>query len=218
MTRALQLLCLLFLLSVFAYTQAPEPATITLTFDFPGSEPEHFSMRIQTDGKASYESRSKLSPDSEDTDSFNCEFTVSPATLQKIFDLAAKADYFRKDLDSHRKKMAFTGKKTLAYKDGQRSGESTYNYSANPSVQELTNLLQSVSGTLEIGHRLEYDRRYQKLALDQDLKGLEEQARSSFVIELQAIAPVLQQIIGDASVINVSRGRAQRILERAGVR
>ena len=218
MTRALQLFCLLFLLSVFAYAQAPEPATITLTFDFPGSQPEHFSMRVQTDGKASYESRSKLSPDSEDTDSFNYEFAVSPATLQKIFDLAAKADYFRKDLDSHRKKMAFTGKKTLAYKDGQRSGESTFNYSANPSVQELTNLLQSVSGTLEIGHRLEYDRRYQKLALDQDLKGLEEQARSSFVIELQAIAPILQQIIGDASVINVSRGRAQRILERAGVR
>ena len=41
---------------------------------------------------------------------------------QKIFELAAKAGYFQKDVDSHRKHIAFTGKKTLTYKDAQRSG------------------------------------------------------------------------------------------------
>jgi hypothetical protein len=33
-------------------------------------------------------------------------------------------------------------------------------------------------------------------------------------VEIQAIAPILQQIIADSSVMNVTRARAQRLLER----
>ena len=131
--------------------------------------------------------------------------------------MAAKADYFQKDLDSHHKNLAFTGKKILSYKDGKHTGESTYNYSSLPAAQELTSLFQSLSATLEFGRRLHYDHRYQKLALDDELKRMEEMARSSPMLELTAIAPILQQIIGDATVINVSRARAQRLLEHAGV-
>jgi len=212
MVSAFRLLLLLALSSILTFAQAQSPATLTFTFDFPGSMPEHYILRVQSDGKASYESRSKITADSEETDSFSYEFTISPATLQKIFDLTAKVDYFRKDLDSHKKNMAFTGKKTFAYKDAERSGESTFIYSSNLSVVELTNLLQGVGGTLEVGHRLEYDQRYQKLALDEELKGLEQQARSNFLIEMQAIEPILQKIIDDHTVVNVSRSRAQRIL------
>ena len=110
--------------------------------------------------------------------------------------------------------MAFTGKKTLSYKDAQRSGESTYNYSPDVAVQELTNLFQGLSATLELGHRLEYSLHYQKLALAEDLKRTEESARLSPPMEIQAIAPILQQIIADSSVMNVTRARAQRLLER----
>ena len=206
----------LALSTVLGLAQAAAPATLTLTFDFPGSMPEHYVLGVQSDGKASYESRSKIMPESDETDSFRYECAISQATSQKIFDLAAKADYFRKDLDSHKKNMAFTGKKTLAYKDSEHSGESTYVYSPNVAVQELTTLLESVAGTLEVGHKLEYAHRYQKLALDDELKSLEKEARSSFLTEMQAIAPILQQIIDDHSVMNVSRSRAQRILAMGG--
>jgi len=207
----------IFFLVVFAiFAQArPQTASLTFTLDFPGSMPDHYSIRVHSDGKGDYESRSKLSNESDDEDSFSYQFTLSPATCQKLFELAAKAGYFRKDLDSHRKGMAFTGKKTLAYQDAQRTGESTYNFSSNVSVQQLTSLLQNLSATLEFGHRLEYDHRYQKLALDEELKRLDETARSNMATELATIAPVLQQIVDDSSVINVSRARAERILKRA---
>src|SRR5208337_3306939 len=99
--------------------------------------------------------------------------------------------------DSHHKGVAFTGKKTLTYKDAQRSGESTYNYSSNAAVQDLTNLFQSLSATLEFGHRLQYDRQYQKLALDEELKRMEEMARSNSLVEVVAIQTILDQIIAD---------------------
>ena len=218
MPRLIKILCLLIVSSTLAYSQTEAPATVTFTLDFPASQPEHYSIRVQSDGSARYQSSGRLSADSDDTDSFDLDFTVVAETWQKIFELAAKAGYFQKDVDSHHKGLAFTGKKTLGYKDTRRSGESTYNYSAYPAVQDLTTLMQSLSATLEFGHRLQYDHHYQKLALDEELKRMEEMARTNQLVEVAAIQPILNQIIADPSVINVTRARAQRLLERAGVR
>jgi hypothetical protein len=216
MLRTSQLPCLL-LLSFFALSQTPDQPVVTFTLDFPGSQPEHYSLRVQFDGAAHYQSSGRFSLDSDETDTFDLDFAASADTRQKIFDLAAKAGYFQKDLDAHHKNIAFTGKKVLSYKDAKRSGESAYNYSSQPAVQELTSLFQDVSSTLEVGHRLHYDHRYQKLALDQELKRVEEMARTGPPVELTAIAPILQQIVSDSTVMNVTRARAQRLLERAGI-
>ena len=215
MPRLIKILCLLIVSSTLAYSQTEALATVTFTLDFPASQPEHYSIRVQSDGSARYQSSGRLSADSDDTDSFDLDFTVVAETWQKIFELAAKAGYFQKDVDSHHKGLAFTGKKTLGYKDTRRSGESTYNYSANPAVQDLTTLMQSLSATLEFGHRLQYDHHYQKLALDEELKRMEEMARTNQLIEVAAIQPILNQIIADPSVINVTRARAQRLLDQA---
>jgi hypothetical protein len=229
MPRPFQIVCLLIFSSILTWsqTEAQAPAVVTFTIDFPTSQPEHYSIRVQSDGSARYQSRGRLSADSDETDShdndshdndsFDLDFKVATETRQKIFGLAAKAGYFQKDVDSHHKNLAFTGKKTLSYRDARRSGESTYNYSPNPAVQELTSLMQNLSATLEFGHRLQHDRQYQKLALDEELKRMEEMARANQLIEVTAIQPILDQIIADQSVINVTRARAQRLLERAGV-
>jgi hypothetical protein len=216
MPRSFQIACLLVFSSILSYSQTEAAPVITFTIDFPDSQPEHYSIRVQSNGPAHYQSSGRLSADSDETDSFDLDFTVAAETRQKIFDLAAKAGYFQKDVASRQKGLAFTGKKTLRYKDARRSGESTYNYSANRAVQDLTGLLQNLSSTLEFGHRLQYDHRYQKLALDEELKRMEEMASANQLIEVAAIQPILDQIIADQSVINVTRARAQRLLERAG--
>jgi len=248
MPRSFQMICLLMFSSIVfsltpAYSQAEAPAVVTFSLDFPTSQPEHYSIRVQSDGSGRYQSSGRLSADpdesdshetdshetdshdndsrdndSHNNDSFDLAFTLAAETRQKIFQLAAKAGYFQKDVDSHHKNLAFTGKKTLGYKDARRSGESTYNYSTKPAVQDLTILMQSLSTTLEFGHRLQYDRHYQKLALDEDLKHMEELARSNQLIGVTAIQPILDQIIADPSVINVTRARAQRLLDRADIR
>jgi hypothetical protein len=212
------------LLPTLAASQTGAGATITFTLDFPSSQPEHYSIRLQSDGAGRYQSSGRLSSDSDsdsegaDNYSFDLDFVVAEPARQKIFELAAKAGYFQKDVDSHHKGLAFTGKKTLSYKDAERSGESSYNYSSIAAVQELTNLMQGLGSTLEFGRRLEYDHHYQKLALDEELKRMEEMARSHQLIEVAAIQPILDQIIGDPSVINVTRARAQRLLQGVGVR
>jgi hypothetical protein len=193
--------------------RAAEPATVTFTLDFPGSDPEHYSISVRFDGGARYECSAKISTESDDRETYQTEFIFSDATRARIFDLAAQAHYFSGKIDSGNHKLANTGVKKLAYKDGQRESTATYNFSPQPAVQQLTTLFQSVSATLEFGRHLAYYHRYQKLALDEELKRTEDQARRGDLVELQAIKPVLQEIYADSSVMNVVRARAQRIIE-----
>ena len=188
---------------------------VTFTLDFPGSEPSHYSISVSSDGHSTYDSDGKLSPES-DPDPFHLDFSVSPATQKTIFDLAARAKYFQGEVDSKKRGLASTGVKTLTYKDAQRSASATYNYSPIVAVQQVTQLFQSLSITLEYGRRLQYFHRYQKLALDEELKRMEEMANENSLQELGAVVPILQGIATDSSVINPVRARAQRMVERAG--
>ena len=127
--------------------------------------------------------------------------------------MAAQAKYFAGKIDSGNKKLAFTGAKTLSYQDGATSHSADYNYSSIPAAQQLTTIFQSTSATLEHGRHLAYYLRYQKLALDAELKSTEAQAKGNELAELQALAPILQKIYEDKSAMNVVRSRALRLIE-----
>jgi hypothetical protein len=182
---------------------------------FPGSEPEHYSIAITSACHATYQSDEKINDQSAAEDSYHFDFVVTPSNCTKIFDLTKGAHYFEGNVDSKKKNIASTGMKTLSYKDAQRSTKATYNYSPIPAVLELTRIFQSLGATMEFGRRLEYDRRYQKLALDEDLKKMEGQTGVNALEELSAIVPTLQKIVNDPSMMNVVRARAQRLIAGA---
>lgn len=192
---------------------AGDHANVTFSLNFPGSDPESYSISVASDGHAHYECSAKISADSDDREVYEADFTFSDSTRARIFELAEQSHYFSGKVDSGNKKLAFTGAKKLTYKDGQRDSTAEYNFSSVTPVQELTSLFQNVAATLEFGRRLAHYHRYQKLALDQELKRMEDQARRGDLNELQAVKPILQDIYDDPAVINVVRARAQRLLE-----
>ena len=180
---------------------AQKAATITFTLDFPGSIPDHYSITVDSSGHASYISGGKRNADS-DSDDFHYDFTISDWNRARIFDLASRARYFAGDIN-YAKRVASTGTKTLSYKDDERSTHTTYNYTTNQPVQHLTTIFQNISTTLEF-------------ALDEELKRMEEAAQQSSLEEIQAVAPILKQILADSSVINVTRARAEHLLAKTG--
>jgi hypothetical protein len=192
--------------------QAASTPVVTFTFDFPQSDPEHYSITVDATGHAHFECTGRITQDSEDQ-TYRTEFEVSAVNRQRIFELAKRAQYFAGKVDSGNRKLAFTGAKILSYQDGLRSSSAKYNYSNTAAVQQLTVLFQNIAGTLEYGHRLSYYHRYQKLALDEELKHMEAQARNDELSEIQGVAPVLWEIVEDSSVLNVVRARAKELLE-----
>jgi hypothetical protein len=187
-------------------------AVVTFTFDFPRSNPEHYSISVDATGHSRYECTEKITEDSEEQ-VYKFEFEISPANRKRIFEWAKQAQYFGGKLDSGNRKVAFAGRKILSYQDGQRTFTARYNYSNVAAVQQLTALFQNMASTLEYGSRLSYYHRYQKLALADELKHMEAQAKNSEISELQAVAPALQEIVEDTSVLNGVRARAKQLIE-----
>jgi hypothetical protein len=204
-----------FALSPQALNSAPV-ATVTFTLDFPESDPTHYSIAVDSTGHGSYECTAKVQEDSEEQ-TYRAEFTLSAVNRERIFEWANQAKYFSGKIDSGKQKLAFTGQKTLSYLDGQRSFSAQYNYSSLEPVRQLTALFQNMAGTQDYGRRLAYYHRYQKLALDDELKRMETQARNNELSEIQGIAPVLEEIVEDTSVINVVRARAKALIQMGSV-
>jgi hypothetical protein len=191
---------------------SPPVATVTFTLDFPQSNPAHYTIAVDANGHTRYQSTGKISEDSGE-ESYLAEFDISAANRERIFSWTKQAEYFAEKIDSGNRKLAFTGAKVLSYQDGRRSNTARYNYSSAAAVQELTALFQNMASTLEYGRRLAYFHRYQKLALDQELKQMETQARNNELSEIQSVVPVLQEIFADTSVINVVRARAKELIQ-----
>ncbi len=188
--------------------------TVTFRLEMPSFNPTYFGVAVESTGKAAYVSEPKATPDNAPGDPYIVKFVMSQATRQRIFELARAASYFQGDFAYTKGNIANTGAKTLSYADEGRCSQTTYNWSMNPAIQQLTAIFQGISNTLEFGRRLAFLHRFDKLGLDAELKSMEDEAARGDLTELQAVEPVLRNIFNDHGVMNLARERAARLLAR----
>ena len=193
----------------------PGPPDPILTFDFvlQGGTPPHYSIAVEPSGKATYRADEVPATDHAALQPYLYRFLVSEPTRTHIFELARALNYFQGDFDYHGGRIANMGMKTLTFKQGNRETHAAFNYSTNPRLQELTTIFQKMGTTLEYGRKLEYLHRFDKLGLEAELKSMEEQAKDKQLAELQAAAPQLEKVVNDSGVMNVTRRRAEHLLQ-----
>jgi len=199
------------LLGGVCLAQATKIPTLRFSLDWPESDPSHYAITIASDGKGTYVSDGKLMRPSDPPNPAQVGFTLLPSTTSHIFDLVKRSRYLEGDMELHHN-VAFTGKKTLSYEDLNHKVQVSYNYPSLPAVQELTAFFQGLSNTLEFGRRLESDLQYEKLALDEDLKNLDEAEKDGRVPEIAVLSPILLKIAEDHANLNIVRARAERLL------
>lgn len=190
---------------------------VQFVLDWPAQNPPRYTVAVDAAGRATYKSEPGADPSGGAApEPYLVEWTATETTRSKIFDAVKKLNYLQGNFES-KAKVALTGAKTLSYKDVSHNTSTSYNYSENPLIRELTHIFQSISTTAEFGRKLEYDVRFDKLGVDAQLKALQEQQRQGDAIELASIARVLQQIAGDSSMFRMSQQRAKEILRTAGL-
>jgi hypothetical protein len=196
-------------------TAAP---TVTFHVLWEAATPQEYTIQATSVGSAQYVSRNPTqAPDANgvrDAD-YVLEFTMSEANRRKIFALAEQAKFFDGQFDYTKHAIANTGKKTLSYVDSDRHFQTTYNWSENVAIDQLTRIFGGISATIEHGRKLKFLRRFDKLGLEAELKGMEHLAESQDLAEIQIIAPMLESIANDAAILNIARQRARRLLARA---
>jgi hypothetical protein len=227
MKSALRYFLTLLLPAVAAIAQKPQPteppnnpAVPTVMFDvfWEPATPQQYTITVQASGETRYVSRNPTKPADENGvqgNDYETHFTMSPGAREKIFSLSEQARYFNGDFDYKKHAVANTGKKTLSYGDSNRRFATTYNWSENAAVDQLTRMFQGISNVIEHGRRIQFLRRFDKLGLEAELKAMEEQAAGHFLNELQVIAPTLESIANDPSILNIARKRAKRLLAQS---
>jgi len=223
--RLLQLAVCLLVVSGLAPAQgsspgpdsAPSLPSVTFTQAFPRATPAYLSLRIDSAGHAAYESRREEGEPSQPElgEPYRIEFVISQATARRVFALAETLNYFQGDWDFKKHRIADTGRKTLLYSDSSRSHQTTYNWSENSALQELTEIFQGISNTQEAAHELNRLRRYDRLGLNHQLERMEDMAKNGWLRELQVIAPLLEKLVNDREIMHIARQRAQRLLQLA---
>ena len=200
---------------------AQNPAVPTITYDrvWEAYTPQNVTLTVQSTGSTKYISRNPFkTPDQKESDpDYTVEFTISAAARERLFRDAKEVNYFHGDFTFKKHAVSSTGKKTLTYADQSRHFETQYDYSENKEIQEITNIFQGISNTIEHGRKLQYLRRFDRLGLEEELKGMESLAESGYLAEVQLIANTLESIANDPAILNIARQRARRLLAKGSI-
>jgi hypothetical protein len=224
----------ILVLSAALCAQAPTstPAKEVVFFSFHNAklEPPDYTFQLSRDCTATYTAKpgEQESKTNEDADSEpdreaqeareqgeRREVRISDGTCNSIFDTAKGLGYFKGDFEFRKHKVAYSGDRTLGYFAPGVSNKTQFTWSENPRIQQLSVIFEGISATLEAEPKLKHLRRYDRLGLNEALKGLEGQAAKGWLRELQLIAPELQSIANDGQIMNIARERARHLLAMA---
>lgn len=217
------LLLLLFTNVGSAQIHPPTPgAEVSFSFERSGLSVPRFTLTVDNSGTARYEADEVVIPARTGTEAdlipahhVDRTVTLSRATTEKIFANAWALNLFNIVCASKAKNIADTGTKTLSYSDDVPHGSCTYNYSENKSVVLLTDLFVGIARTLDVGRKLDFQHRFDRLGLDSTMASLTEEVDAGRAVEVGVIAPTLRSLAEDSDVLQRVRQRAVRLLQAA---
>lgn len=201
-----------------AAASAQTPARIVYTFEHPQLNPSKYTITIDETGAGHFSSQPGLANiDNQDG--------VFPAPVERdihldqklrtdLFDYARAHAFFKDHCDHGRSGLAFTGNKTLAYTGSDGQGTCSFVWAGDPVLQRLSDQLNAVAFTIEVGRRLEVEVRHDRLGLDSELQGLQDALKDQRASDLPNIASDLQAIAEDQQVMDRARKRALALLSR----
>jgi hypothetical protein len=201
-----------------AFLQTPATsAKIVFDFENGKSQPAAYTLEIGEDGAGHFRSTAgpAPSPVSEDgiaPGAVDQDIRINEPLLSHFFSVARADHFFAVECEIGHGKIAFTGKKTFTYSGPDGQGSCTYNYSRTPALNQIASEMIAVANTLEIGRRLTIEHEHSRLALDSEMEALEEASKAGRALEIENIAPTLQSIANDETVLLRARKRAAALM------
>jgi len=194
--------------------------TVTFDFDRPGLPVPRYTIVLHEDGSGTYNA-DEVERKSADAavQQVSAKHVDRPLNLSaemtaKIFTTARTLNHFDMFCGTKLKNIADTGKKTLSYSGSDGKGSCAYNYSDDKSISSLTEQLFAIAYTMDVGRRLDFERRFDRLGLDAEMISLEKSVQDKNALELGNIAPTLRRIADDEEMMQRVRARAVKLLQQ----
>jgi len=186
----------------------PGGATVTYRRVFKGSTPEFIEVKINDQGKSTYDIRQL----DEEADPQPLE--VGPAVQKRIFDLAAGLKNFAIGNIDIQKKIANLGQKTFRYENGAEVHETSFNYTLNPTASQLMEIFEGLAKQQEDLVLLQRQAKFDRLGVNDALLRFESDMDHRLLPEPERLLPVLDQIAADSHFLEIARTRARALAER----
>jgi len=175
---------------------------VAFSKSFPGSIPPFCSIEVTKDGAMEYK---------EAADDKPLEAKLPQPETDALFDMAAKLNHFKGNLESGLK-VANTGKKTFRYESatGEKS-ETVFNYSLDPVAQQLWDrfeqIAQSERGYLDLDRAIHFDR----LGVNDALAEIESMWLNKQLAAPRQFIPLLTRVATHEAFMHLARERAARL-------
>lgn len=190
-----------------------EPATVKFGMERPASLAS-YRFTLREDGTGVYKATYPPLPPATPAETAEVPLMLHAALTKKIFEQAGSTVPLHGNCESKAKNIALTGIKTLTYTDAAGAASNcTWNYSEKQAVVALQEEFVAMASTLDLGRRLKMEQRYNRLELDKDIAFLMEQVKNGQARGVENIAPVLEAIALDETLLERVRARARTLLQ-----
>jgi hypothetical protein len=186
----------------------PGGATITYRRVFKGSTPEFIEVKINDQGKSTFDIRQL------DEDADPQPFEVGPPVQKKIFDLSAELKNFAIANLDIQKKIANLGEKTFRYENGAEAHETSFNYTLNPTATQLMQIFEGLARQQQDLVLLQRQAKFDRLGVNDALMQFESDMDHRLLPEPERLLPILDQIAADSHFLEIARTRSRALAER----
>src|SRR6185437_3785189 len=148
-------------------------------------QPAVYSLEIYEDGSGNFTASYMASTSDAAGQHVDEAIHIHGPLLEQLFRTARAHHFFAFECEDSRRRVAYSGMKTMAYTGPDGAGSCTFNYSRDQWLNQISDELIGVSCTLEFGVRLKQEHQYDRLALDGELASLEDAVRDRRALEPQ---------------------------------
>jgi hypothetical protein len=145
------------------------------------------------------------------TDDQPLKAQLPDSDVATLFGMAEKLGYFKGPLESGLK-VANTGKKTLRYDDGAgKSSEAVFNYSLNPTAQQLLERFEQIAESERAYIVLDRAVHYDHLGINDALADVESLWLKKQLAAPRQFVPLFDRITTHETLMHIVRDRAARL-------
>ena len=200
---------LALLLLAGGLSEAGQPTRVFWQKDYSRGKTELHRIEVATDGTARYVLRLG------DGEPVAVDFQLKPHTLRRLLEMFVQADFMNRDKNFvSSRRVADTGTRTIRLASGPQTREVVFRHTDDKTFRKIVTFFDHLSAQerflLDMTLTLKHDR----LGIPRKLDQLQGFLDRKTIVDPQRFSPLLKRISQDASLMNLARQTARRLLRK----
>ena len=202
-------LALALLLLAGGLSGAGQPTRVFWQKDYSRGATELHRIEVEPDGTTRYVLRLG------EGEPVAVDFQLRRHTLRHLLEMFAQADFLNRDKNFvSSRRVADTGTRTIRLVSGTQSREVVFRHTDNKTFRKIVTFFDHLSAQERFLLDLKLTLKHDRLGIPRKLDQLQGFLERKTIVDPQRFSPILKRISQDASLMNLARKTARRLLRQ----